>query len=71
MEFFQVDAALKTVSDAALAEAKEMFERIDAVTEYNQQKVLAGFIRHNISESHFVPTTGYGYGDRGRDTLDT
>ena len=70
MEFFQVDAALKAVSDAALAEAKEMFERIDAVTEYNQQKVLAGFIRHNISESHFVPTTGYGYGDRGRDTLD-
>ena len=70
MEFFKVDTRLQAISNAALADAKAMFDTIDEVTEYNQQKVLSGFIRHGISESHFVPTTGYGYGDRGRDTLE-
>lgn len=32
--------------------------------------MLAAFIDNRVSESHFVPTTGYGYGDRGRETLD-
>lgn len=40
------------------------------MTEYNQQKVLAAFIESGVSESHFTATTGYGYGDRGRDKLD-
>ncbi len=43
---------------------------IDRVTEYNQLKVLSAFIEHGVSESHFVETTGYGYGDRGREVLD-
>lgn len=68
--FFDIPPALAAASDRALTVAKAAFDRIDSVTEYNQQKVLAAFIEHRISESHFVPTTGYGYGDRGRDTLD-
>ncbi|MDR0531500.1 MAG: methionine gamma-lyase family protein [Oscillospiraceae bacterium] len=43
---------------------------MEATTEYNQQKVLAAFIRHKVSESHFAGSTGYGYGDRGRETLE-
>lgn len=68
--FFDIPPSLSAVSDRALEMAKPAFEHIEAVTEYNQQKVLSAFIEHRISESHFVPTTGYGYGDRGRDTLD-
>ncbi len=68
--FFDIPAPLSAASDAAMASAKDAFERIDEITEYNQQKVLSAFIEFHVSETHFVPTTGYGYGDRGRDTLD-
>lgn len=49
---------------------KQIFQRIEEIQEYNEQKVLEAFIRHRVSESHFMPTTGYGYGDRGREVLD-
>lgn len=68
--FFTVDSRLSALSDVAEAKAAAAFARIDRITEFNQQKVLSAFIRHRVSESHFVPTTGYGYGDRGRDALD-
>ncbi len=68
--FFPVDDRLLALSEQAMEQASPTFARIDRVTEYNQQKVLAAFIDHRVSESHFAPTTGYGYGDRGRDTLD-
>ena len=67
--FFTVDERLEKLSDQALAEIAPRFAAIDEVTEYNQQKVLRAFIDHQVSETHFAPTTGYGYGDRGRDTL--
>lgn len=70
MSFFEVDARLQALSDKALANVQDMFANIEAVTEYNQQKVLSAFIRHKVSESHFAATTGYGYGDRGRDVLE-
>ncbi len=69
-EFFPVNPVLQAVSDEAEQAVHAMFTHIDNCTEYNQQKVLAAFIEHQVSESHFVSTTGYGYGDRGRDTLD-
>lgn len=68
--FFNIDPRLQAVSDCAQRTAEQAFAAIDDVTEYNQQKVLSAYIRHQVSETHFVPTTGYGYGDRGRDALD-
>ncbi|HCA31150.1 MAG TPA: hypothetical protein DEP23_17160 [Ruminococcaceae bacterium] len=68
--FFSIDNRLLAVADQAQQEAEAVFKNIDEITEYNQQKVLASFIENRVSESHFVSTTGYGYGDRGRDTLD-
>lgn len=68
--FFTIDPRLAELAEQAQKRAEKQFAVIEAVTEYNQQKVLSAFIRHQVSESHFVPTTGYGYGDRGRDTLD-
>lgn len=68
--FFNIDEKILNASDKALEKAKDQFKIIDEITEYNQQKVLSAFIKHDVSESHFASTTGYGYGDRGRETLD-
>ena len=68
--FFDISEKIKKASDEALIKAKEKFEEIEEITEYNQQKVLASFIRNCVSEADFSGTTGYGYGDRGREKLD-
>lgn len=68
--FFNIDEKILNASDKALEKAKDQFKIIDEITEYNQQKVLSAFIKHGVSECHFASTTGYGYGDRGRETLD-
>ena len=68
--FFKIDEKIERVSDIALKKASDQFKKIDEITEYNQLKVLSAFINNGVSESHFVSTTGYGYGDRGRETLD-
>lgn len=70
MEFFNIDNRILTASDKALELCKGQFKRIEEITEYNQMKVQKAFIDNGISETHFVSSTGYGYGDRGRETLD-
>lgn len=49
---------------------KDVFASIDEVCFYNSQKVLNAFWKENISEMHFNSTTGYGYGDIGRDKIE-
>ena len=49
---------------------EERFKKLDQIAEYNQLKVLNAFRSHRVSEAHFVPTTGYGSDDLGRDTLE-
>ena len=51
-------------------ELENQFERIDRIAEYNQLKVLNAFRKNRVSYAHFGETTGYGYDDLGRDTLD-
>lgn len=68
--FFRIDDKIEKASEKSLLKCKKQFEKIDRITEYNQLKVQSAFIEHGISETHFYPSTGYGYGDRGRDTLD-
>ena len=46
---------------------KDIFENIEKIEEYNSIKVLNAFQKNEISEIHFNSTTGYGYGDIGRD----
>ncbi len=52
------------------ASLKERFEEIDAVAEFNQMKVLHAMQEARVSDIHFAATTGYGYNDLGRDTLE-
>ena len=49
---------------------KDRFAEIDRITEYNQLKVLRAMQKNNLSDVHFSATTGYGYNDLGRDTLE-
>ncbi|MBR6568353.1 MAG: methionine gamma-lyase family protein [Clostridia bacterium] len=58
------------LSEKALITAKNEFDAIDAITEYNQQKMLKAFIDNGVSENIFAESTGYGYGDRGREIID-
>ena len=70
MSFFEFSEKTNELTKIAIKKAKEQFEKIDEITEYNQQRVLKAFINHGVCESHFVASTGYGYGDRGREVLD-
>lgn len=47
------------------------FAEIDRVAEFNQMKVLAAMQKNRLSDIHFAATTGYGYNDMGRDTLES
>lgn len=49
---------------------KDRFEEIDSVAEYNQLKVLKAMQEHRVGEACLLGTTGYGYNDLGRDTLE-
>lgn len=49
---------------------KEQFAKIDAIEEQGTRRVLDVFRDKGVAYRHFAPTTGYGYGDEGRDTLE-
>jgi cystathionine beta-lyase family protein involved in aluminum resistance len=68
--FFKISEKVENASNKALSMCKKQFDSIDNITEYNQLKVQNAFIEYGISETHFSSSTGYGYNDRGRDTLD-
>jgi len=69
-EFFDINPKLEALSAQALQTIAPRFAEIERITEHNQQKVLAAFLKHRVSESHFIESTGYGYGDRGREVLE-
>lgn len=68
--FFEFPERLLELDKKALKLAEKQFGDIAEITSYNQQKVLHAFIKNGVSESHFTPSTGYGYGDRGREVLE-
>jgi cystathionine beta-lyase family protein involved in aluminum resistance len=50
---------------------KDIHVSIDNIAEKNQYRILQSYQKHQVSDSHFIPSTGYGYDDRGRDTLES
>ena len=66
----QISDKVRTLAAQAQADLTEQFARIDEIAEENTQKVLSAFQKHRVAEAHFAGTTGYGYDDLGRDTLD-
>lgn len=67
---FNVSKKIKDLSQKAMILCENEFKKIDEQTEYNQQKALKAFVDNKVSETHFFGSTGYGYGDAGRDVLD-
>lgn len=68
--FFQIDESIEKAADTALGMCSGQFAEIERIKEYNQQKMLKAFQQYGVSESMFSGSTGYGFDDRGRDTLD-
>ena len=68
--YFKIDEKLLALSHRAEELARVGFGKIEENQRYNQQKMLAAFSRAGVSERHLFGSTGYGYGDQGRDVLD-
>ncbi len=60
---------VRALGEEALRGLSEQFSRIDAIADYNTQKVLSAFHSNRVAESFFQGTTGYGYDDIGREAL--
>ena len=61
---------LLQMSDRAESRCASRFQQIDHVAQINTERVLDAFRSNRVAEACFAGTTGYGYDDVGRDTLD-
>ena len=64
------DERLLALGEEVEASLKERFDSIDRTAEYNQIKVLSAMQKNRVAEAHFSGSTGYGYNDLGRETLE-
>ena len=69
-ETLGVSPAVYAYGEKALERLKDRFAAIDQIAEYNSAKVIAAMQKNHVSATCFVGTTGYGYDDVGRDTLE-
>lgn len=67
---FGISEQVYAFGEKILASLRGRFERIDKVAEYNQLKVVHAMQQAGVSEACLLGTTGYGYNDLGRDTLE-
>ncbi|MEK5174601.1 methionine gamma-lyase family protein [Heyndrickxia sp. FSL W8-0496] len=69
-QYLKNESKLKQVVENVEQQIKPIHEKIDQRIEENQFRVLQSYQKHRVSDSHFFPSTGYGYDDIGRDTLE-
>ena len=69
-EYIELEQETWELYEKVLPTLKEQFSKIDEICESNTAKVLHAFWENHVSESHFASTTGYGYDDLGRDTIE-
>ena len=70
MEGILISDEMYALGETVEAELSDIFKEIDKTAQYNTAKVLAAFRNNRVSDSCFAGTTGYGYDDKGRETLD-
>lgn len=70
MSEYTISPITREIGREAEAAVRPLFERIDEICDKNTEKVLAAFAKNRVSDNLFAGTTGYGYDDHGRDTLD-
>lgn len=66
----EFDREIMAWADEAQRRIAPALQRIDDTVDRNQWKVIRAFQKHRVSDYHFAASTGYGYNDRGRETLD-
>lgn len=70
MKISEIKPEVYEMAERAMARIRPQFDRLDSVAEYNTRRVMEAFQDNRVSESCFAGTTGYGYDDLGRETLD-
>lgn len=65
-----IEDNIVALTQEAEKECKDIFKKIEEIEEVNTLKVLKAFQKYHIAEVHFGTTTGYGYNDIGRDTIE-
>lgn len=65
-----IDSWLLELSKKTENDLRDRFHNIDKTAEYNQLMILKAMQDNRVSDIHFAATTGYGYNDIGRDTLE-
>ena len=69
-ETMVIDRRVLELGEEVEASLKERFAALDETAEYNQLKVLTAMQKNRVAEAHFSGSTGYGYNDMGRETLE-
>ena len=69
-ETMGIDRRVLELGEEVEASLKERFAALDETAEYNQLKVLTAMQKNRVAEAHFSGSTGYGYNDMGRETLE-
>lgn len=69
-EKFNISKDVIFLLEKAENDVKDEFKKVDKIVEKNQYKVLYAMQKNHLSDIHFNGTTGYGYGDIGRDTIE-
>ena len=69
-KFLKIDKKLEMLAKQVEESCTVKFREIEDIANYNGEKVLAAFINNRVSDTCFKGSTGYGYGDGGRETLD-
>ncbi len=69
-DYFQIDERLEALAEQAEQNCAACFAEIDRTARQNAAKILSAFAENRVSEACFAGSTGYGYGDLGRETLD-
>ena len=69
-EYLKISEEIRALGAEAEREIRPYFSRIEEICDRNTEKVLAAFAKNRVSDNLFAGTTGYGYDDYGRDTLD-
>ena len=70
LEELRIDEKVVSLAKTIDPKLHSTFREVEEICEFNSLKVLNAFHKNQIAEVHFNMTTGYGYGDIGRDTIE-
>ena len=69
-DYLKISDSTKELINNAELELNPIFHKLDSICDYNSLKVINAFKNNKLSEAHFASTTGYGYNDIGRETIE-